>query len=94
MVSGCSSRSKSARSSRKALFEFAFQDDGIGEETVFQGVAAGVALALGRDGPAGFGSVGTGGFDLTFSSHFDFVIACEMRDLAEFRGDLLITGEI
>ncbi len=56
----------------EALFEFAFQDYGFGEETVFDGVGGGVAFAFGRDGPAGFGSVDTGGLDLTFGSHFRF----------------------
>jgi hypothetical protein len=71
----------------------------VGEEAMLQGVAARVSLAFGRDGPAGFGSVGTGGLDLTFSSHFDFVIACEISDPSrlwgksvDFRGNIKSYG--
>ncbi len=68
----------------EALFEFALQDDRVGKEAVFDGVRGGVAFAFGRDGPAGSGSVGTGSLDLTFGSHFDFVIAWVVGILAQF----------
>jgi hypothetical protein len=41
-----------------------FQDDGVGEQTVADAVAGGVAFALGGDGSFRFGSVGAGGRDL------------------------------
>ena len=78
----------------EAVATLGFEHDGFGEQAVFYGVAGGVALALGRDGSAGPGSVSTGGLDLTFSSHFDLVIAWEKGEPAEFEGVLLISGEI
>jgi hypothetical protein len=78
----------------EALFEFAFQDDGFGEQAVFDGVAGGVVFALGRDGSAGPGSVSTGGLDLTFGAHCDFVIAWRTADPAKLGSILLISREI
>ena len=83
----------------EAVFEFAFQDDGFGEETVFEGVRGGVAFAFGRDGPAGFGSVDTGGLDLTFGAHFRFcfLMSCGSCGLirgifVDFRGNIKFLG--
>ncbi len=56
----------------EAFFEFAFQDYGFGEETMFDGVGGRVAFSFGRYRPLGFGSVDTGGLDLTFGAHFRF----------------------
>ena len=68
----------------EAVATLGFEHDGFGEHAVLYGVAGGVAFALGRDGSAGPGSVGTGGLDLTFSSHFDPVIAWGKADPAKF----------
>jgi hypothetical protein len=65
---------------QKTLLGFPLEDNAFGEHAVSCGIARGVSLALGRDGPAGFGSVGTGSLGLTFSSHFDLVIACHAGD--------------
>jgi hypothetical protein len=79
---------------QKTLLGFALQDNTFGEQAVSCGIARGIPLAFGRDRPAGFGSVGTGGLDLTFSSHFDLVIARDAGISADFGGDLLISEEI
>jgi hypothetical protein len=69
---------------QEPLFNFALEHDRGGEQAVFDRIAGGIVFAFGRDGPAGSGSVSTGGLDLTFCSHFDFVIAL-VRDHGRIR---------
>jgi hypothetical protein len=52
----------------EAALVLAFQDDGGGEQLVTRAVGGGAALAFGRGGAAGEGSVGAGGSDLVFGA--------------------------
>ncbi len=54
----------------EAVFGFAFEDYGFGEESVTVGVAGGVLLALRGGGAEGAGAVGAGGSGLFFGGHF------------------------
>ncbi len=79
---------------QKTLLGFALEDNAFGEHAVSCGIARGVSLALGRDGPAGIGPVGTGGLDLTFSSHAILLLHGEWRIVAKFGSISLISGEL
>ena len=55
--------------SREMVRGLAVDDDGTGEEAVFQGVGRGDCFALGRDRPVRFGPVSAGRIALTLTGH-------------------------
>ncbi len=59
----------------EAVFVFAVEDYGFGEESVTVGVAGGVFLAFRGGGASGAGSVGSGGLELFFGGHI--LVLCE-----------------
>ncbi len=50
----------------EAVFGFSTEDDGLGIEAVGEGIEGGFGFSFGGFGPAGFGSVGTGGLSFAF----------------------------
>jgi hypothetical protein len=93
-VSGWSFLFQFGEDLEEAVAGFGFEDDGFGEQVVFDRVAGRVIFALGRDRSAGPGSVGTGGLGLTFGTHAILLLHGERRILAKFGSILLISGQI
>src|SRR6202035_3322466 len=68
---------------QETLAGFAGEEDGLGEHTVFEGVAGGIAAASGSDGASGFSGVGAVGCELLF---------CELHTRVLCRMDLGLEG--
>ena len=77
----------------EAFDRFSFQNDRAGERPVSHGVAGGGSFAFRSLGAVGFGSIGPGGLDLKFGSHFDSMVHAGGWGFGNFRGVLMILKE-